>query len=487
MKVRLAAIALILVGVGAVAIVIIGPTFGPSSSSKYLTSTVTTGAVSAQSVATGTISASMVYGLKFGATADIVSTTATTSGSGGSTSNSTTTSLTWPVQTVKVTVGQRVTKGTTLATAESSAAQLALASAQATLASAQSKLTTDKGGPDSLTLARAKNQLNQSYNSYKQARASRTNTNQQNALKLAQAKAAVASASDPAALAKAQADLANTQLSVNSSNQQAAQQVTNASLSYASAKLQYQGKIAPASTATVQADQALVASAQATVNAAQAAVSAATLTAPADGLIIAVNVLPNVNAPSGYAIEESIGPMVANASFAESDIANLKVGQTASVSITGSSSTAVAGTLTQIVPVASSSSGGGSSVATYAVTVTLTSPPETVLAGMSATVTVTTASVDNVLRVPATALQGSANTGYSVLVMPGNGSTSSVSVTVGLVTTSMAEIKSGLTLGETVVTGTTASRTGTTTTGGGGVNVNSLTGGGGFPGGGFQR
>jgi multidrug efflux pump subunit AcrA (membrane-fusion protein) len=106
---------------------------------------------------------------------------------------------------------------------------------------------------------------------------------------------------------------------------------------------------------------------------------------------------------------------------------------------------------------------------------------------MSATVTVTTASVDNVLRVPATALQGSANTGYSVLVMPGNGSTSSVSVTVGLVTTSMAEIKSGLTLGETVVTGTTASRTGTTTTGGGGVNVNSLTGGGGFPGGGFQR
>jgi multidrug efflux pump subunit AcrA (membrane-fusion protein) len=487
MKARLAAIALIVVGVGAVVLVVVGPTFGTSSNSKYTTSTVSTGSISSTAAATGTIAPSTVYGLKFGATADIVSTTATTSGSGGSTSNSTTTSLTWPVQTVKVTVGQRVTKGTTLATAESSAAQLALASAQATLASAQSKLTTDKGGPDSLTLAQAKNQLNQSYNSYKQARASRTNTNQQNALKLAQAKAAVASASDPAALAKAQADLANTQLSVNSSNQQAAQQVTNASLSYASAKLQYQGKIAPASTATVQADQALVASAQATVNAAQAAVSAATLTAPADGLIIAVNVLPNVNAPSGYAIEESIGPMVANASFAESDIANLKVGQTASVSITGSSSTAVAGTLTQIVPVASSSSGGGSSVATYAVTVTLTSPPETVLAGMSATVTVTTASVDNVLRVPATALQGSANTGYSVLVMPGNGSTSSVSVTVGLVTTSMAEIKSGLTLGETVVTGTTASRTGTTTTGGGGVNVNSLTGGGGFPGGGFQR
>jgi len=62
-------------------------------------------------------------------------------------------------------------------------------------------------------------------------------------------------------------------------------------------------------------------------------------------------------------------------------------------------------------------------------------------------------------------------------------------VTVGLVTSSYAEIKTGLTEGQTVVTGTVTARTGTTTTtttgGGGGVNVNSLTGGGGF--GGFGR
>jgi formylmethanofuran dehydrogenase subunit C len=104
---------------------------------------------------------------------------------------------------------------------------------------------------------------------------------------------------------------------------------------------------------------------------------------------------------------------------------------------------------------------------------------------MSATVTVTTASVDNVLRIPATALQGSASAGYSVLVMGSNDSTTTTSVTVGLVTTSFAQITGGLTAGETVVTGTTTTRTGTTTTGGG-VNVNSLTGGGGF-GGGFGR
>jgi HlyD family secretion protein len=499
MKIRLAAIALILVGVGAVVLAVVGPTFGSAASSKYITSTVTTGTVSATSVANGTIAASTVYGLKFGASADIVSSASTTSGGGGSTSssNSGTSSLTWPVLTVSATVGQHVTKGTTLATADATAAQLQLASAQATLASAQSKLATDQGGPDALALAQAKNSLSQSYNSYSQAIANRNNTNASNALKLSQAEAAVTAAQDQLAadvaasaaqsvidkdnstLATAQQNLASTKLSVNQSNQQASQQVTNASLSYQAAQLQYQSKTSPAATATIQADQASVASAQATVNSCQAAVTAATLVAPADGLIVAVNLLPGVNAPSGYAIEISVGPMVATAGFAESDVANLKVGQSATVSVTGAK-VSVPGTLTQIVPVASAS-GGASSVATYSVTVTLTSPPDIVLAGMSSTVTVTTASVENALRVPATALQGSSAAGYSVLVMNADGSTTSEAVQVGLVTSSMAQITSGLKAGDTVVTGTLSSRTGTTTTGGG-VNVNSLTGGGGFVG-----
>ncbi len=501
MKLRLAAIGLILVGVGSVALVVVGPTFGGSSSSKYITSTVSTGTVSATSVANGTIAATTVYGMKFGVNPDIVSSANTTSGTGGSTSSNTgssnATSVTWPVTSVSANVGQKVTKGDVLAIADSTAAQLQLASAQATLASAQAKLATDQGGPDAVTLAQAKNSLTQSYNGYSQAVANRNSTNQQNALTLSQAQAAVTSAQDQlntdtaasapqatldkdtAALQQAQSNLTSTQLKVNQSNQQAAQQVTNASLSYQAAKLQYQSKIAPAPSATVQADQAQVASAQATVDAAQAYVTGATITAPADGLIIAVNILPGVNAPSTYAVEESVGPMVATTSFAEADITKLQVGQSATVNVTAPQ-VSVPGTLTQIVPVASTT-GGSSSVVTYAVTVTLTGPPETVLAGMSATVTVTTASVDNALRVAATALQGSATAGYTVQVMNGDGSVASKAVEVGLVTTSMAQITSGLTAGETVVVGTTASRTGTTTNNGG-VNLGGLTGGGGFSG-----
>src|ERR1035437_10178879 len=119
MKLRLMAIGLILVGVGAVALAVVQPSFGGSSSSKYITSTASTGTVNAQSVANGTIAASTVYGLKFGAMPDIVSSASTTSGSGGTTSsnsnNSSGSFVTWPVQSVSVTVGQSVTKGTTLA------------------------------------------------------------------------------------------------------------------------------------------------------------------------------------------------------------------------------------------------------------------------------------------------------------------------------------------------------------------------------------
>jgi len=82
MKLRLFAIVLILVGIGSVAFVIVGPNFDGSSASKYTTATVSTGTVAATSVATGSVADSTVYGLRFGVAADIVSSAATTSGNG---------------------------------------------------------------------------------------------------------------------------------------------------------------------------------------------------------------------------------------------------------------------------------------------------------------------------------------------------------------------------------------------------------------------
>jgi RND family efflux transporter MFP subunit len=376
MKTKLAAIALILVGLGAIGFSVVGwPSLSGSSASKYITSTVTVGAVSAQSVANGTIGASTVYGLKFGLAPDVVSSAAMTAGSAGSAASST--SLTWPVKTVSVTTGQTVKKGDVLATADSSAATIQVYTAQASVDTLTTRLKNDKSS-------------------------SRT------------------------------------------------------------------------TAATLLSDRANLATAQKTLAAAQLAVTNSTLVAPADGLITAVNILPGSNAPSGYAIQLAVGPMVATASFAEADITSIKVGQAASVTVTAAKTT-IDGTVSQIVPVAATS-GGSSSVVGYTVTVTLGSAPETVLSGMSSTVTVTTASVDNVVRVPATALSGSSTAGYTVEVLNGDGSVSSVTVQVGLVTSAYAQITSGLTDGQKVVTGTSSSRNSTTTSNGG-VNINSLTGG----------
>jgi macrolide-specific efflux system membrane fusion protein len=141
------------------------------------------------------------------------------------------------------------------------------------------------------------------------------------------------------------------------------------------------------------------------------------------------------------------------------------------------------GTVSQITPTAATAA-GGSSVVTYAVQITLTNAPAAVLSGMSASIAVTTAEASNVIAVPAIALDGSAGN-YSVRVIAADGSSQLVPVQVGLVTTSLAEIQSGVTAGDTVAIGTVSARTSTTTTTGGGVAIPGIGVGGG--GGGFGR
>lgn len=66
------------------------------------------------------------------------------------------------------------------------------------------------------------------------------------------------------------------------------------------------------------------------------------------------------------------------------------------------------------------------------------------------------------------------------------GAVSTVSVQVGLVTTSYAQITGGLSAGQEVVVGSTTTRSSTSNTSSG-VNLGGLTGGGNVPGGGFGR
>ena len=198
----------------------------------------------------------------------------------------------------------------------------------------------------------------------------------------------------------------------------------------------------------------------------QAAFRTATLTAPIDGVVSAVNVAPGFDAPAGAAIEIASSDLTVTTNVVESDLADIKVGQSAAVTVDAVGST-IDGTVTDISPVAADSSSG---VVQYPVTVALKNVPATARPGMSADVAITIASAQNVVTVPASALQGT-NGDYAVMTLGADGTPQRVPVQVGLVTNASAEIKSGLDAGVPVVIGTTADLVGTTNGGFGGFGV----------------
>ncbi len=497
----LAAGLLVAVGVGAVGLVVFQPSLGGTPSTEYLTSTATVTDVIEEAVATGSVSSTATYGLAFGADPQKVASTSTGStGSTASTGNASG-SAAWEVTAVNVKVGDKVKAGDLLASAASPDATAQLAVAQANLATAQARLEEDEAGATANEKAQASSQVKQAQQQLAQAKQNQTFTKQENSLSLRQAQAAVDKAmaqlatdaaagapetvldQDRAAIATAQDQLASTKLKISQSNAQAANSVTSASLALANARTSYSVATAPASDAQLASDRAAVLTAQVALDDAQATLDNADLRAPVDGLVISVEIENGVTAPSGYAIEIQGTAMEVVASFTESDMSSLAVGQAATITLTATDQTA-AGTVARISPVSGSTSTGGS-VVSYEVAVSMDEVPDGTLAGMTAEIGVTTAEAQDVVAVPAIALEGSAGS-YSVQVVDATGATASRSVDVGLMTSSLAEIKSGLTEGETVVVGTTSDQAQTTTTNGG----NGLPGldgggpGGAFPGGG---
>ncbi len=193
MKLRLlAVIGLIVIGVGAIAVAVIGPNFGSSSTTQYLTATATQENVTATAVATGNVAPSATYGLAFGSQPQLV--TSTLLGSSGTTTSAGSSSN-WLVKTVNVTVGQSVKKGAVLAVASSSSVTATLATAKASLAVAKAKLAADQAGLDPTDRAAAALSIQQAQQSLAQA----------------QQTAPISSASAKLQLSQAQTTLTNAQ------------------------------------------------------------------------------------------------------------------------------------------------------------------------------------------------------------------------------------------------------------------------------------
>jgi RND family efflux transporter MFP subunit len=391
MKLKIVAIVVLAaVGIGAAFIALGGglPTTS-ASTTRYLTGTATTGDVSDDVAATGTVATTVSYGLAFGSAPHIADTSSSSSSSSSSGSGTTT----WTVTELKATVGQTVKAGDVLAKAGTADLQRQLADANAALANAKIQQSMAQDTLDNATT---------------------TTQTRQATISLNQAKTQVSDAR------KAKTDLL---------------------------------------------DQ----------------IRLATITSPIAGVVTTVNIHKGLAAPSGDAIVIDATTFQVTADVVESDLSKVSVGQAASVSVAAVGAN-LDGTVTAIAPTAVGSTSG--SVVSYAVTVEIKNAPAAMRAGMTADVTITVANASNVLTVPASALRGTAGN-YSVLVLGSDGTPTAVPVQVGLVTNTTAEIKSGLSEGQAVVTGVANAQTGNPTVtnggfGGGGIAIP----GGGFGGGG---
>jgi multidrug efflux pump subunit AcrA (membrane-fusion protein) len=429
-----------------------------------------------------------------------------------------------------VKVGDRVTVGQTLAQVDDTSAKESVASATSSLAAAVASRTELLQGQTAAEKTAAAIQLQQGAAQITSAQTNVTTTQQNNAADatdqaaavtkaqaaVTTAKAALAAATGDkvatatsslsqasAALTTAQQQQASTKLKDEQSLVQAQEQVT-------SAQLAYQGTVAqqavssspPTATQLTDANNA-VSAAKIQLASAQRTLEGTTLKAAASGTVLSISTpvggtvsssststatgagtaVPSAgvaghtatvsSGDSGFLVLTGVTGFQVSASFTESDVAQLKVGQGAAVTLNALPGAPVGASIASISSTGTTTSG----VVSYTVYLDLKGQPKGLKVGQSGTVTVITKEADGVLNVPSAAVTtlGGVST---VTVMKGNTKVKTT-VTIGIKGDTATVIASGLTAGETI-----ALSSGTATTGTAGT-TGTLTGGTGGGGGGF--
>lgn len=184
--------------------------------------------------------------------------------------------------------------------------------------------------------------------------------------------------------------------------------------------------------------------------------AAATLTAPIAGLVIAVPAVGDAAGSSGQGSTSTgftiadVSAMTLTANIAESDIADVAVGQAATVTFPALEDIEQAATVTAIAPTGTASN----SVVTYATTITLDAIPDGLRLGQTAEASIVIeASAEDALYVPSAAITTATNGTSTVDVLEDDGTVITTTVTLGVVGDQGTEIVTGLELGQTIVLG----------------------------------
>ncbi|MHB8393434.1 MAG: efflux RND transporter periplasmic adaptor subunit [Candidatus Dormibacteria bacterium] len=210
----------------------------------------------------------------------------------------------------------------------------------------------------------------------------------------------------------------------------------------------------PPPAAQITIDQADISIAQAAVISAQSAVNSTRLTAPAAAVVAEINISAGqadgasnarAVAASPDIVLESLSAFEVTASISDSQIAQVHVGQAALV-VPAGQVTPLPGTVSEITPLASIVQG----VAAFPVDISVTGDPPGLFAGASAQVGIVVQHVSHVLTVPASTVHGGGSGRTYVLVVR-DGKAVKQTATIGATDTTLAQVSSGLTLGERVV------------------------------------
>lgn len=220
---------------------------------------------------------------------------------------------------------------------------------------------------------------------------------------------------------------------------------------------------------TLRTAQAQLDSAQAAYDQAVRNLEKTKLVSPIDGVVAQVNFSVGDSAGTGVAVMVvDLSQLQVRLTVAEVDVAKIKVGQTAQMTLDALPGKTYAAKVLSVAPIATVTQG----VVNYPVIVALTNNDGQVKPGMTTNVTITVEERANVLLVPLRAVRTQGN--QKIVTVVYQGQNIAVPVTTGLSNDTSVEITSpGLQEGDQVLLTTTT--TTTRPTGGGG----------GIPGGGF--
>ena len=182
------------------------------------------------------------------------------------------------------------------------------------------------------------------------------------------------------------------------------------------------------------------------VQTAQSNLDATTLTASAAGVVSSIASAVGENAASPFLVVAQTNAIVLHGTVGESDIAKLKLGLVANVTVDAvGAGTRMTGRVTSLDPVATIQQG----VPVYGTDVTIDLPSPAVKPGMTGTANVVIASRQGVLTIPNLAIRSASGRRYVQVLK--DGEAVDTDVTFGIANDTITEVTSGLAEGDLVV------------------------------------